>query len=114
MKLMGTCDQCHRDFLLEQLIQPVASARCPWCGSGLARHYTMLLPRLIRETERAGKQLTSALSLLNGDWFGFELNGRSVLGQVEDALRSDNEATRGGVHESPLRSTDTSLSRLAA
>lgn len=86
MKLMGKCQRCDRDLLLEQLLVPGGATRCPWCGAGFARHYSMLLHRLIPEIERAGRELTRNLNVLAGDWTGFELNERSVLGPIERAL----------------------------
>jgi hypothetical protein len=44
MRIMAVCNNCQRDLLLSQLVEgPQITARCPWCGTLLAPHYTLLL-----------------------------------------------------------------------
>jgi hypothetical protein len=86
MKLMGRCKRCHRHLVRDQMTVPSAVARCPWCGAGLACHYTSLLLRVIPEAECAGRELISALAILGGDATGFELDERSMFGPIERAL----------------------------
>ena len=54
MRITATCSNCRRDLLLSQLVEgPGLSGRCPWCGTLLAPHYTLLLTETVRRAERA-------------------------------------------------------------
>jgi hypothetical protein len=62
MRIMAVCNNCQRDLLLSQLVEgPQITGRCPWCGTLLAPHYTLLLADAIRRAERAGTELVRAL-----------------------------------------------------
>jgi hypothetical protein len=44
MRITATCGNCQRDLLLSQLVGgPGISGKCPWCGTLLAPHYSLLL-----------------------------------------------------------------------
>ena len=67
MRMTATCSSCRRDLLLRQLVEgPGLSGRCPWCGTLLAPHYTLLLAETVRRAERAGAELERALERLGG------------------------------------------------
>jgi hypothetical protein len=95
MKLMAKCRYCERDLLLSLLVEPTTAGRCPWCGASLVRrHYTMLLPRLIDEAERAGQKLGSALRMLSEGWTGTQINKGSVLGPIEASILVEDSDVR--------------------
>jgi hypothetical protein len=49
MRIIATCCNCQRDLLLSQLVEgPGLSGRCPWCGTLLAPHYSLLLAETVR------------------------------------------------------------------
>jgi hypothetical protein len=65
MKIMATCDNCQRDLLLSRLVEgPGMSARCPWCGTLLARTTTSSIaePRNRRAADPANPTLSPALA----------------------------------------------------
>jgi hypothetical protein len=65
MKITATCGNCRRDLLLSQLVEgPGISGRCPWCGTLLAPHYTLLLADTVGRAEPAGTELERALGRL--------------------------------------------------
>ena len=62
MRIMAVCNNCQRDLLLSQLVEgPEITGRCPWCGTLLAPHYTLLLADAARRAERAGAELVRPL-----------------------------------------------------
>lgn len=107
MKLIGTCQRCDRELLLDQLLDTETGARCPWCGAGMAGHYNAILHRVIPEIERAGRDLTRGLKVLRGDWTGFDLDERSVLGPIVRALGG------GDIEDSPAARGESSSSERA-
>jgi hypothetical protein len=96
MNLMGKCKHCDRDLLLTQLLESGTVGRCPWCGAMLVHHYTALLPRLIDEAERAGRELGRALRLLSDGWTGFKIDDRTILGPIAASLLDRDEGDQSG------------------
>jgi hypothetical protein len=85
MRIMATCSNCQRDLLLSQLVEgPGLSGRCPWCGTLLAPHYSLLLAETVRRAERAGAELERALERLGGEWARLHIRPESIL----DPLRA--------------------------
>ncbi|HWD47731.1 MAG TPA: hypothetical protein VHM23_29170 [Actinomycetota bacterium] len=69
MRITATCSNCQRDLLLSQLVEgPVLDGGCPWCGTLLAPHYTLLLAGTVRRAEDAATELERALERLGGNW----------------------------------------------
>jgi hypothetical protein len=60
MRIMAVCNNCQRDLLLSQLVEgPQITARCPWCGTLLAPHYTLLLADAVQPWPSALGQSSS-------------------------------------------------------
>jgi hypothetical protein len=115
MKLTGKCKHCDRNLLLTQLLQPGTVGKCPWCGAMLVRHYTVLLPRLIDEAERAGGELGRVLGLLSAGWTGFRINDHSILGPIEASLLDRDESAQDPDEAiAPVSVTDRTVSEPAA
>jgi hypothetical protein len=95
MKIMATCGNCQRDLLLSQLVEgPGISGWCPWCGTLLAPHYTLLLADTIRRAEQAGTELERALERLGENWARLHVRSESVL----DPLRAQLVGADAALH----------------
>jgi hypothetical protein len=95
MKITATCSNCQRDLLLSQLVDgPGTSGRCPWCGTLLAPHYTLLLADTIRRAEQAGTELERALAQLGEHWARLHVRSESVL----DPLRAQLLGAEAALH----------------
>ena len=95
MKIMATCSNCQRDLLLSQLVEgPGLDGRCPWCGTLLAPHHTLLLADTVRRAERAGTDLERALERLGGNWARLHIRPESVL----DPLRAELVGAEAALH----------------
>jgi hypothetical protein len=87
MRIMATCSTCHRDLLLSQLVEgPGITGRCPWCGTLLAPHYTLLLTDTVQRAERAAAELVRALERLGGDWARLHIRAESLLDPIRAQL----------------------------
>ena len=85
MRMIATCSNCQRDLLLSQLVEgPGLSGRCPWCGTLLAPHSSLLLAETVLRAERAGAELERALERLGGEWARLHIRPESIL----DPLRA--------------------------
>ena len=83
MRIMAVCNNCQRDLLLSQLVEgPQITGRCPWCGTLLAPHYTLLLADAVRRAERAGTELVRALAQLGEGWARLQIRPESVLDPI--------------------------------
>jgi hypothetical protein len=92
---LATCLNCKRTLLLDQVIEgPVLDGKCPWCGVVLAPEYTHLLIESVRQAERAGADLVSALKALRGSWARLRLRPEAILGPIREQLDlASGEAT---------------------
>ena len=80
MRITATCGNCRRDLLLSQLVEgPFLAGRCPWCGTLLAPHYSLLLADTVRRAEDAATELERALERLGGSWARLHVRPESVL-----------------------------------
>jgi hypothetical protein len=87
MRVMATCSSCQRDLLLSQLVEGSGiSGRCPWCGTLLAPHNTLLLADILRRAERAGTELERALERLSRGWARLRIRPESVLDPIQARL----------------------------
>ena len=91
MRIMAVCNNCQRDLLLSQLSKARRSpAECPWCGTLLTPHYTLLLADAVRRAERAGAELVRALAQLGEGWARLQIRPESVL----DPIRAQEPPSR--------------------
>ncbi|MGH2656941.1 MAG: hypothetical protein ACRDIZ_09665, partial [Actinomycetota bacterium] len=87
MKIRGTCTNCGREFLPEQVID--AGGHCPWCGKAFNRDYTALLVQALRQADQAGDDLEAALKdMASIDELAMDVDEESVLEPLRDALRA--------------------------
>jgi hypothetical protein len=87
VKIRGTCTNCGREFLPEQVID--AGGHCPWCGKAFNRDYTALLVQALRQADHAGEALEAALKdMASIDELAMDVDEESVLEPLRDALRA--------------------------
>jgi transposase-like protein len=87
VKIRGTCTNCGREFLPEQVID--AGGHCPWCGKAFNRDYTALLVQALRQADQAGETLEAALKdMASIDELAMDVDEESVLEPLRDALRA--------------------------
>jgi CBS domain-containing protein len=92
---MAVCDNCQRDLLLSQLVEgPEITGRCPWCGTLLAPHYTLLLADAVRRAESAGAELVRALAQLDEGWATLQIRPESVLDPIRVPLTTEEPPSR--------------------
>ncbi|MGH2661819.1 MAG: hypothetical protein ACRDH8_03215 [Actinomycetota bacterium] len=87
MRIRGTCANCGREFLPEQVIE--AGGHCPWCGKAFNRDYTSLLVQALRQADEAGDALEAALKDMGSiEELAMEIDDESVLEPLREALRA--------------------------
>ncbi len=87
MKIRGTCANCGREFLPEQVIE--SGGHCPWCGKAFNRDYTALLVQALHQADRAGDALEDALKdIASIDDLAMDVDDESVLEPLREALES--------------------------
>ena len=87
MKIRGTCANCGREFLPEQVIE--AGGHCPWCGKAFNRDYTALLVQALQQADRAGDVLEDALKdIASVEELAMDIDEESVLEPLRDALEA--------------------------
>lgn len=87
MKIRGTCANCGREFLPEQVID--AGGHCPWCGKAFNRDYTALLVQALRQVDQAGDALEAALKdIASIEDLAMDVDEESVIEPLRDALRA--------------------------
>jgi hypothetical protein len=87
VKIRGTCANCGREFLPEQVIE--AGGHCPWCGKAFNRDYTALLVQALRQADEAGDDLEAALKdMASIEELAMDIDEKSVLEPLRDALRA--------------------------
>jgi transposase-like protein len=87
MRIRGTCANCGREFLPEQVIG--AGGHCPWCGKAFNRDYTSLLVQALRQADEAGNALEAALKDIGSiEELAMEIDDESVLEPLREALRA--------------------------
>ncbi len=87
MKIRGTCANCGREFLPEQVV--AAGGHCPWCGKAFNRDYTAMLVQHLERADRAGDALQDSLDQIAGiDDLAMEFDEESVLEPLREALRA--------------------------
>ena len=87
MRIRGTCANCGREFLPEQVIE--AGGHCPWCGKAFNRDYTALLVQALQQADRAGDVLEDALKdIASIEELAMVIDEESVLEPLRDALEA--------------------------
>jgi hypothetical protein len=86
VKIKGTCTNCGREFLPEQVA--AAGGHCPWCGQAFDPDYTALLVQALQQADRAGGELQAALEqMADIEELAMQIEEESVLEPLRDALR---------------------------
>jgi hypothetical protein len=86
MRIKGTCTNCGREFLPEQVA--AAGGHCPWCGRAFDADYTALLVHALQQAARAGNELQAALEqMADIEELAMEIDEESVLEPLREALR---------------------------
>jgi DNA-directed RNA polymerase subunit RPC12/RpoP len=87
MRIRGTCANCGREFLPEQMIE--AGGHCPWCGKEFNGDYTSLLIQALRQANAAGDQLEDALKDIGSvEELAMEIDEESILEPLREALQT--------------------------
>lgn len=84
MKIKGTCLNCDREFLVEQVLE--FGGKCPWCGQSFQRDYAAVLVESLRAAENAGQTLENALEKVAEVHPRFSLDAGSVLDGIKASL----------------------------
>ena len=92
MKLKGTCQNCGREFLVQQVLE--SQGHCPWCGRPFQPHYTAVLAEALLLAEDAGNTLENALEKIAGMKPRFVLDEKSLLADIEMYLQQIREGEK--------------------
>ena len=84
MKVKGTCRNCGREFLVQQIVE--SEGHCPWCGKPFQPHYTAVLAEALAQAEASGSTLENALEKIAGMDPALVLDEDSVLGKSQAHL----------------------------
>jgi hypothetical protein len=85
VRIRGTCANCGREFLPEQVIG--SGGHCPWCGKAFDRDYTALLVKALEQADRAGDLLEDALKdMASIEHLAMDIDEDSVLEPLREAL----------------------------
>ena len=93
MKIRGTCQNCGRDFLTQQVL--ATGGHCWNCAKPYQPHYTAVFVEAIAQAEIAGSSLEAALEKLAGMEAAIVLDGEAVLEPMRahlEAIRAAGEA----------------------
>ena len=93
MKIRGTCQNCGRDFLTQQVL--ASGGHCWNCGNPYQPHYTAVFTEAIEQAELAGSALEAALERLAGMEPAIVLDEDTVLPALQAhlaAIRAAGEA----------------------
>ncbi|HKE98594.1 MAG TPA: hypothetical protein VKG45_06670 [Actinomycetes bacterium] len=89
------CATCRRELLLDQLLEPSAGFRCPFCGTPLAPSYASVAPAVVARVLRSHAELVVALAELGSMTDGrLRLDRDTLLGPVEELLPAPSRAGR--------------------
>ncbi|MFL5800055.1 MAG: hypothetical protein ACJ77A_19260 [Actinomycetota bacterium] len=90
MKIRGTCQNCGRDFFVQQVLD--AGGHCWNCGKPYQPHYTAVLTEALEQAEAGGTALEGALEKLAGMEPNLVLDEETVLARIRahlEELRTD-------------------------
>jgi DNA-directed RNA polymerase subunit RPC12/RpoP len=87
VKIKGTCLNCGREVLVQQILD--SGGHCPWCGKAFHKDYTSIIVRALVQAEEAGDRFTDALEQLSEiEGLSLSLDVESLVGPVREALRA--------------------------
>lgn len=87
MKIKGTCLNCGRDVLVQQIVD--SGGHCPWCGVAFNKDYTSMIVKALVQAEEAGDRFQDALeALAEVENLGLSLDVDSIVGSLREALRT--------------------------
>lgn len=87
MKIKGTCRNCGRDMLVQQIVD--AGGHCPWCGRAFNRDYTSILVKSLQQAEESGDRFQDALEqIAEIEDLGLSLDPESMVAPLREALRT--------------------------
>ncbi len=87
MRIRGTCTNCGREVLVQQIVD--AGGHCPWCGRAFHGDYTSIIVRALVQAEESGNRLEDALEqVAEIEGVRLSLDEESIVSQVRDALRT--------------------------
>ena len=89
MKIRGTCLNCGRDFLTQQVL--ASGGHCWNCHKPYQPHYTAVLAEALQQAELAGSAFEAALEQLAGMEPAMVLDEDSVLAPATAHVRSLRE-----------------------
>jgi hypothetical protein len=89
VKIRGTCLNCGRDFLSQQVLE--SGGHCWHCGKPYQPHYTATLAEAIEQAERAGSAFEAALEAIDGMEPNLVLDEDSVLAKATAHVRALRE-----------------------
>ncbi len=99
MKIRGTCQNCGRDFLSQQVM--ASGGHCWHCGKPYQPHYTAVFVEAIAQVEIAGSALEAALEKLAGMEAAVVLDEDTVMAPTKAHLESIRAA--GEAHAKAAR-----------
>ena len=94
MKIKGSCGNCGRDVLVEQIVE--TGGKCPWCERPIQADYAVVLVDLLRDAEAAGDTLENALEKIADMEPKLEIDPDSVLGGPRGHLERLRRSSGGG------------------
>ena len=87
MKLKGTCQNCGREVLVQQIVE--AGGHCPWCGIAFNGDYTSMIVRALVQAEEHGDRFQDAVAALaEVEDLALTLDEESVINPLREALRT--------------------------
>ena len=87
MKIKGTCLNCGREVLVQQIVD--AGGHCPWCSIAFNRDYTSMLVKGLVRAEETGNQFQDVLEQVGDiEGLGLALDTESIVAPLREALRS--------------------------
>jgi len=102
VKIRGTCQNCGRDFLTQQVL--ANGGHCWNCGKPYQPHYTAVFAEAIEQAELAGTSLEAALERLAGMEPAMVLDEDIVLAGLKAhlaAIRTAGEAYAKALEAAP-------------
>jgi predicted amidophosphoribosyltransferase len=100
VKIRGTCQNCGRDFLTQQVL--ANGGHCWSCGKPYQPHYTAVFAEALLQAESAGSAMEAALEKLAGMEPAMVLDDDTVLGASKQYL--GDIRTAGEAHAKAERS----------
>ncbi len=87
MKIKGTCLNCGREVLVQQIVD--SGGHCPWCGRAFNKDYTSMIVKALQQAEEGGDRFQDALeALAEIEGLGLQLDVESIVGSLREALRT--------------------------